>query len=67
VNGRGLFQAPCPSPLFYIGYEYKEQDDGKTRRNWALRAVLSYSRKGYSEAVMRQARKRTKWRDVQLA
>jgi transposase len=31
-----------------------EQDDGKTRRSWVLRAVLSYSRKGYSEAVMRQ-------------
>jgi transposase len=31
-----------------------EQGDGKTRRSWVLRAVLSYSRKGYSEAVMRQ-------------
>ena len=31
-----------------------EQDDGKMRRSWVLRAVLSYSRKGYSEAVMRQ-------------
>ena len=31
-----------------------EQDDGKTRRSWVLRVVLSYSRKGYSEAVMRQ-------------
>ena len=31
-----------------------EHDDGKTRRSWVLRAVLSYSRKGYSEAVMRQ-------------
>lgn len=31
-----------------------EGDDGKTRRSWVLRAVLSYSRKGYSEAVMRQ-------------
>jgi transposase len=26
----------------------------KTRRSWVLRMVLSYSRKGYSEAVMRQ-------------
>ena len=31
-----------------------EHDDGKMRRSWVLRAVLSYSRKGYSEAVMRQ-------------
>ena len=31
-----------------------EHDDGKIRRSWVLRAVLSYSRKGYSEAVMRQ-------------
>jgi transposase len=31
-----------------------EQDDGKTRRSWVLRVVLSYSRKAYSEAVMRQ-------------
>lgn len=31
-----------------------EQDEGKTRRSWVLRAVLSYSRKGYSEGVMRQ-------------
>jgi transposase len=28
--------------------------DGKTRRTWLFRAVLSYSRKGYSEAVLRQ-------------
>jgi transposase len=27
---------------------------GKTRRSWALRMVLSYWRKGYSEAVIRQ-------------
>jgi hypothetical protein len=27
---------------------------GKTRRTWLFRAVLSYSRKGYSEAVLRQ-------------
>ena len=31
-----------------------EQSDAKTRRSWVLRVVLSYSRKGYSEAVMRQ-------------
>ena len=30
------------------------QDDGKTRRSWVFRVVLSYSRKAYSEAVMRQ-------------
>ena len=30
------------------------QADGKTRRTWLFRAVLSYSRKGYSEAVLRQ-------------
>jgi len=27
---------------------------GKTRRTWLFRAVLSYSRKGYSEVVLRQ-------------
>jgi transposase len=27
---------------------------GKSRRSWVLRLVLSYSRKGYSEAVIRQ-------------
>lgn len=26
--------------------------DGKTKRTWVLRTVLSYSRKGYSEAVL---------------
>jgi len=31
-----------------------EQSDGKRRRTWVLRAILSYSRKGYSEAVLRQ-------------
>jgi transposase len=31
-----------------------EELPGKTRRSWLLRMVLSYSRKGYSEAVMRQ-------------
>jgi transposase len=29
-------------------------DQNKRRRSWVLRLVLSYSRKGYSEAVMRQ-------------
>ena len=29
-------------------------DNGKTKRTWVLRAILSYSRKGYSEAVLRQ-------------
>ena len=31
-----------------------EEPDGKTRRSWVLRLVLSYSRKGYSEALYRQ-------------
>jgi transposase len=31
-----------------------EELPGKTRRSWLLRMVLSYSRKGYSEAVLRQ-------------
>jgi transposase len=31
-----------------------EGSDGKRRRSWVLRAVLSHSRKGYSEAVYRQ-------------
>jgi transposase len=31
-----------------------EMGAGKTRRSWVFRAVLSYSRKGYSEAVLRQ-------------
>jgi transposase len=30
------------------------QDQGGKRRSWVFRAVLSYSRKGYSEAVFRQ-------------
>jgi transposase len=38
---------------FGLGAPIKEQG-GKTRRSWVLRVVLSYSRKGYSEAVMRQ-------------
>ena len=28
--------------------------DGKTRRTWLFRAILSHSRKGYSEVVLRQ-------------
>ena len=31
-----------------------DDSQGKTRRSWVLRLVLSYSRKGYSEAVSRQ-------------
>ncbi len=31
-----------------------DDPQGKTRRSWVLRMVLSYSRKGYSEAVSRQ-------------
>ena len=31
-----------------------DEPDGKTRRSWVLRLVLSYSRKGYSEALYRQ-------------
>jgi transposase len=31
-----------------------EGSEGKRRRSWVLRAVLSHSRKGYSEAVYRQ-------------
>lgn len=31
-----------------------EGSDGRRRRSWVLRAVLSFSRKGYSEAVYRQ-------------
>jgi transposase len=31
-----------------------EEPNGRKRRSWVLRAVLGYSRKGYSEAVFRQ-------------
>ena len=31
-----------------------DDGQGKTRRSWVLRLVLSYSRKGYSEAVTKQ-------------
>lgn len=31
-----------------------EDREGRRRRSWVLRVVLGYSRKGYSEAVMRQ-------------
>jgi transposase len=31
-----------------------EQENGHARRSWVFRVVLSYSRKGYSEAVFRQ-------------
>lgn len=30
------------------------QEDGKTRRTWVFRAILSHSRKGYSESVFHQ-------------
>lgn len=30
------------------------RQDGKSQKTWIFRAVLSYSRKGYSEAVLRQ-------------
>jgi transposase len=39
---------------FCLGAPIEQGVGGKTRRSWVLRAVLSYSRKGYSEAVMRQ-------------
>ena len=31
-----------------------QEEDGRVRRSWVFRVVLSYSRKGYSEAVFRQ-------------
>jgi hypothetical protein len=31
-----------------------DEGQGKTRHSWVLRMVLSYSRKGYSEAVSQQ-------------
>jgi len=31
-----------------------EEEAGRKKRSWVFRVVLSYSRKGYSEAVMRQ-------------
>jgi transposase len=34
---------------------YVKMPDGKRRRAWVLRVVLSHSRKGYSEAVWRQS------------
>ena len=39
---------------FGLGAPIEKDGGGKTRRSWVLRAVLSYSRKAYSEAVMRQ-------------
>lgn len=39
---------------FGLGAPIEDVPGGKTRRTWVLRAVLSYSRKGYSEAVLRQ-------------
>ena len=39
---------------FGLGAPIEDGSGGKRRRSWVLRAVLSYSRKGYSEAVLRQ-------------
>jgi transposase len=39
---------------FGLGAPLHEQSGKRPRRSWVFRAVLSYSRKGYSEAVIRQ-------------
>lgn len=39
---------------FGLGAPIEDGPEGRSRRSWVLRAVLSHSRKGYSEAVMRQ-------------
>ncbi len=39
---------------FGLGAPIYESADSKGRRTWVLRVVLSWSRKGYSEAVLRQ-------------
>ena len=39
---------------FGLGAPVRQASDGKLRRSWVFRAVLSHSRKGYSEAVFRQ-------------
>jgi len=39
---------------FGLGAPIEDGPGGKSRRSWVFRAVLSYSRKGYSEAVLRQ-------------
>ncbi len=39
---------------FGLGAPLQENDGGKMRRTWVLRVILSWSRKAYSEAVMRQ-------------
>jgi len=39
---------------FGLGAPIYEGDGKRPRRTWVFRAVLSYSRKGYSEAVLRQ-------------
>jgi len=39
---------------FGLGAPIEDGLGGKSRRSWVLRAVLSCSRKGYSEAVLRQ-------------
>jgi transposase len=39
---------------FGLGAMIENEADRRRRRSWVFRMVLSYSRKGYSEAVMRQ-------------
>ena len=39
---------------FGLGAPIEDGPGGRSRRSWVLRAVLSCSRKGYSEAVLRQ-------------
>ena len=39
---------------FGLGAPIEDGPGGKSRRSWVLRAVLSDSRKGHSEAVLRQ-------------
>ncbi len=39
---------------FGLGAPIEDGPGGKSRRSWVFRAVLSCSRKGYSEAVLRQ-------------
>ena len=39
---------------FGLGAPIEDRQTGKTRRSWVFRAVLSFSRKGYSEAVFYQ-------------
>ena len=39
---------------FGVGAPVFDTPNGKGRRTWVLRVILSYSRKGYSEVVLRQ-------------